>query len=78
MDTTRVRGLAGTAGVLLLLPLTVAPAQARTTPGEPVQRGQVATMDGGCLLERVGTQLVRCDDLTGNGVTAPTHIPQRG
>ncbi len=70
--------MAGTAGVLLLLPLTAAPAPARTTPGEPVQRAQVATMAGGCLPERVGTQLVRCDILTGNGVTAPTYIPQRG
>ncbi|QTE30014.1 hypothetical protein [Pengzhenrongella sicca] len=28
-----------------------------------------------CQLERVGTQLVRCDDLTGAGSRAPSHIP---
>jgi hypothetical protein len=28
-----------------------------------------------CPLARIGTQLVRCDDLTGAGVTAPAWIP---
>ena len=32
---------------------------------------------GGCLLERVGTQYVRCDDNTGNGVPAPGWVPER-
>ncbi len=30
-----------------------------------------------CLLERVGTQYVRCDDNTGNGVPAPTWVSER-
>ena len=30
-----------------------------------------------CFLQRVRTQYVRCDDNTGNGVPAPTWIPQR-
>lgn len=30
-----------------------------------------------CLLERIGTQLVRCDDLTGAGVDAPYWIPEQ-
>ena len=29
-----------------------------------------------CPLERVGTQFVRCDNLTGNGVPAPLFIPE--
>jgi hypothetical protein len=30
-----------------------------------------------CFLQRVGTQYVRCDDNTGNGVPAPAWIPKR-
>ena len=30
-----------------------------------------------CFLQRVGTQYVRCDDNTGNGVPAAAWIPQR-
>jgi hypothetical protein len=30
-----------------------------------------------CSLQRVGTQYVRCDDNTGNGVPAPAWVPER-
>ncbi|TQJ36361.1 hypothetical protein [Arthrobacter sp. SLBN-122] len=30
-----------------------------------------------CPLERIGTQLVRCDNLTGAGVEAPFWIPEQ-
>ncbi|MHC6230000.1 hypothetical protein ACX5I6_09905 [Arthrobacter sp. MMS24-T111] len=30
-----------------------------------------------CPLERIGTQLVRCDNLTGAGVAAPFWIPEQ-
>ncbi|MHC6591289.1 hypothetical protein [Arthrobacter sp. C152] len=30
-----------------------------------------------CPLERIGTQLVRCDNLTGAGVSAPFWIPEQ-
>jgi hypothetical protein len=30
-----------------------------------------------CPLERIGTQLVRCDNLTGAGVEAPSWIPEQ-
>ncbi len=30
-----------------------------------------------CWLSRVGTQFVRCDNLTGNGVRAPRWVTQR-
>jgi hypothetical protein len=33
--------------------------------------------DHPCWLSRVGTQLVRCDNLTGDAVPAPRWLPQR-
>ena len=50
------------------------PAAARQDAGPPVTH---VRHDGGCLLERVGTQYVRCDDNTGNGVPAPAWVPER-
>lgn len=35
------------------------------------------TPPGGCSLQRTGTQFVRCDNNTGNGVQAPAWVPQR-
>ncbi len=32
---------------------------------------------GECFLARTGTQYVRCDDNTGNGVPAPAWVPER-
>jgi hypothetical protein len=59
------------AGVLLLLSgwLPVATAN----PTDPPQT--IAFTDG-CPLQRIGTQLVRCDNLTGAGVRAPSWIPE--
>ena len=48
-------------------------AQARQDPGTPVPVQHVLKRP----LERVGTQFVRGDDLTGNGVPAPLWIHQR-
>jgi hypothetical protein len=31
--------------------------------------------DGACPLRRLGDRLVRCDSLTGAGVTAPVGVP---
>ena len=69
-----------TAGVLVsvaaaLFTLAAAgPVQARQDQGpDLVAHGHA----GACLLERVGTQFTRCDDLTGNGVPAPASIPER-
>ncbi len=63
-------------GALLALPLLATPAAARQDVGPTLAPTTITTMPGGCPLERVGTQLVRCDDLTGNGVPAPSHIPE--
>ena len=59
------------AGVLLMLSgwLPVATA----SPPDPPPATAFA---GGCPLQRIGTQLVRCDNLTGAGVRAPSWIPE--
>ena len=49
------------------------PASARQDPGPKVV--QTTPDDRHCALARVGTQFVKCDNLTGNGVPAPTWIP---
>ena len=58
---------------LLVLGCGSLPATARQDAGPVV----VHTIpdDGHCSLARVGTQFVKCDDLTGNGVSAPSWIP---
>jgi hypothetical protein len=69
-----LRVVAPAACALTLLGLTAGPSSARPDAGEPL-----TIPDGGvqCLLERVGTQFVRCDVNTGNGVPAPAWIPER-
>ena len=46
---------------------------ATASPPDPPQRTAFAD---GCPLRRIGTQLVRCDNLTGSGVRAPSWIPE--
>jgi hypothetical protein len=71
-----LRVVAPVACALTLLGLTAGPSSARPDAGEPLT--PTITGDGGpCLLERVGTQFVRCDVNTGNGVPAPAWIPER-
>jgi hypothetical protein len=64
-------------GVLLpLLLLVLAPAAYADTG-----RNAPVSYDGpsfeNCPLTRIGTQLVRCDNLTGAGVSAPFWIPEQ-
>lgn len=69
-----LRVLAPAACALALLGLAAAPSAARQDAGKlATTQGTV----GQCHLERVGTQFVRCDDLTGNGVPAPAWIRAR-
>jgi hypothetical protein len=42
----------------------------------PPDPPQGAAFVNGCPLQRIGTQLVRCDNLTGAGVRAPCWIPE--
>ena len=59
---------------LLLLGTGSLPATARQDAGPIVVHA--IPDDGRCSLTRVGTQFVKCDDLTGNGVSAPGWIPR--
>ncbi|MFC7488511.1 hypothetical protein ACOCJ7_08570 [Knoellia sp. CPCC 206453] len=70
--TRRVFAVAAT--TTLLLGVTTFPASARPDPGEAL----ATTIDTWhqCPLERLDTQYVRCDNLTGNGVPAPTWVPE--
>lgn len=70
-----LRAAAAVAAALVVTGLAAAPSSARQDPGNPV----VAEVRDGnhCPLQRVGTQFVRCDDLTGNGVRAPGYVPER-
>jgi hypothetical protein len=56
--------------ILLFAGLASAPASASVTD-DPTNSYQY------CPLTRIGTQLVRCDNLTGAGVPAPFWIPEQ-
>jgi hypothetical protein len=58
----------------LLLPFLLLPASPATA-----RSGQAADYFtySNCPLERIGTQLVRCDILTGTGADAPYWIPEQ-
>ena len=62
------------AATALLAGLTVLPAAARQDRGTPLPEDGTPTT---CQLARVGTQYVKCDDLTGNGVPAPAWVSER-
>jgi hypothetical protein len=65
------RGFAGTASVVLLLTIPVSFAGA-----SPILDQPTPSAPSSCPLMRVGTQFVRCDNLTGAGVSAPPWIPE--
>jgi hypothetical protein len=69
------RALAPIAAALVLISLGAMPSFARSDLGTHIPRPDQAA---GCKLQRVGTQFVRCDNLTGNGVAAPEWIPLAG
>lgn len=78
MNTTRhSRWAPAVTGALIIASLTAVPASARQGAGpQPATANQTRDGDGSCPLARVGTQLVRCDNLTGNGVNAPLWVPE--
>lgn len=79
MSTRLSRIVGGSASTLLLtavLATTAGSASARPDAGPPVPQPQTSTSSS-CSLERVGTQFIRCDDLTGNSAPAPAFIRQR-
>ena len=62
------------AATALLVALGTLPAAARQDPG-PASDEPTATYF--CAIQRVGTQFVGCDNLTGNGVPAPAWVDER-
>jgi hypothetical protein len=82
MYRNQIRRAAVTVGVLVTTVAVAGPAAAILHPGPApailaAEAAAAATVPRHCMLERVEAQLVRCDDLTGNGVTAPWYIPKR-
>lgn len=70
-----IRGFASVATLAFLLTGAGA-ASAMPYPGPYIRAPHVPSdHQQGCALERLATQLVRCDDLTGAGVRAPSHVP---
>jgi len=80
MNATHIRGwqaaiLAG----LLLIGLNAGAASARLHDPDLTAQAIAAhaSINHGCWLARVGTQFVRCDNLTGNAVQAPRWVPEQ-
>ena len=73
--TVLARWSTAAAAAALLAAFAAAPAAARPDPGPP-STSQFPSNSAECPLSRIGTQLVRCDYLTGGGVTAPVWIPE--
>jgi hypothetical protein len=78
MNISTRRGILATCSTFLLAAAAVVPAAARPDGGplrQPAESFQAPFVH--CPLERVGTQLVRCDNLTGAGVAAAPWVPER-
>jgi hypothetical protein len=75
--STRNWTVAGLTAVLLF-GTGVAPAVARQDPGTPAATTPSVSVLSyrNCPLTRIGTQFVRCDNLTGAGVSAPSFVPE--
>lgn len=71
------RALGVVAATALAVALTALPAVARPDPGQIDAPAQSTTAIYFCPPERVGTQYVACDNLTGNGVPAPAWVHER-
>jgi hypothetical protein len=70
----RARCSAAAAAATIIAGLAAIPAAARPDPGEPIPIRLSSYAN--CLLSRLDTQLVRCDNLTGAGVKAPVSVPE--
>ena len=68
------RGVPAIATTLLLVALGTLPAAARQNAGTPEPAAPNTYF---CALQRVGTQYVACDNLTGDGVPAPGWVDER-
>jgi hypothetical protein len=68
------RWSAAAAGATLVASLAAGTAAARPDSGDRIPDRYPSH---NCQLERIGTQLVRCDNLTGGGVQAPPWVPEQ-
>jgi hypothetical protein len=66
------------AAALLSLVLVSTGASTASARPDPIDLRPADTAGAvlGCALQRIDTQLVRCDNLTGAGVSAPLFIPE--
>jgi hypothetical protein len=69
------RCAAAGAAAAMIAGLAAAPATARPDQGDPIPI-RFSSYEPNCPLSRIDTQLVRCDNLTGAGVTAPASVPE--
>lgn len=69
------RGIFAAFASILLVATAAIPAAARPDPGPP-RSDPTPQYPVNCPLERIGTQFVRCDNLTGAGVPAPSWVPE--
>ena len=75
INSTHIRA-ASAITIAVILISAASPAGAINQPG-PARSAPISTVgSGNCPLERVGTQFVRCDNLTGAGVPAPSWVPE--
>ncbi len=77
--STTLKNRAAAIAALTLLALTSSPSTASARPPDPFDFGSPGVSihdEENCLLQRIGTQFNRCDNLTGNGVPAPAWIPE--
>jgi hypothetical protein len=76
-QTRRTLSLLATSALtttVLVVTLGALPAAARQEAGPAPEPATTSTF---CAIERVGTQYVACDNLTGNGVEAPAWVAAR-
>ena len=80
MINFRIARTATTTAILIMLAGSAAmPAAARPLdPDPPVATRKITFSDSSwrCPLLRIDRQLIRCDNLTGAGVSAPLFIPE--
>ena len=74
MSRSLVRAV-GVIAAAAIFPFSAASAASPPSGPEPLPPARHANAVPGCPLERIGRQLVRCDSLTGAGVSAPLFVP---
>jgi hypothetical protein len=78
MNIQTRRGIVTAFATILVAATGTGSAVAAPDPGPVRTYPASAQSSADCPLERVGTQLVRCDNLTGAGVPATEWVPELG